>query len=603
VTVNPGFPRQVNPQWVLLAVVLALPIAGLGGCLAADRLANVDTLWDEAVDLEIARGLVDAPLAGGDPLDPSQFRLPMYVTAVAGWLGTDLNVSLSRGISIVAGMLTILAVALLAALLFDAWTGVLAAMLLAFSPYFLSFMRIGMTEGDIFAALLTTVALLVYVVYLRRPTVTWWCASAVVLGLALGSKFFCIFLIPVFGVLSRTTYSEPTFLFSRDPNDVKRLRRIIALGYLAVAMTLGFAIVRDTKLTVEGAQVINTICRYAAIVAWLIVVTIWGVAIGFALTRSVIDTSLSGRFYALVGLAGLTFFALLPVHALQPAILKEIVVRTITWDGRVPLALWSDHLRLYAGIVSIKATIPVGVFTVLAILNAMTSEVFEGRWRPCLFAVMFYIPMLCFLPLRQTFYLMPIYPALMILTAAMMVSFGRWAWGLGQPYGIVAVIILLVIVGNLGLDSRRVAPNYHIYGYEMIGERWLGAEARGYRNLIQTPSDGVESLVRWCLDHAESDAAVVSYLWEDRIIRELFDKRPPPFRFVPRGVTEQSDELPEMPSLLDADYVLLHVNNLLGYGDRAPDHPPLELLQLGFEKVHTVRRGALEVGWVYRHKR
>jgi len=603
VTVNPGFPRQVNPQLVLLAVVLALPIAGLGGCLAADRLGNVDTLWDEAVDLEIARGLTRAPLVGGEPLDPSQFRLPMYVTAVAGWLGADVDVSLSRGISIVAGMLTILAAALLAALLFDAWSGVLAAILLALSPYFLSFMRIAMTEGDVFAALLTTVALLVYVIYLRRPTAVWWCVSAVALGLAIASKFFCIFLIPVFGVLSRTTYSEPTFLFSRDPNDVKRLRRIIALGYLAVGMTLGFSVLRDTKLTVEGADVVHSICRYAAIVAWIIVVGIWGVVLGFAINRSVIDSSLSGRFYALVGVAGLTFFALLPVHALQPAILKEIVVRTITWDGRTPLALWSDHLRLYTGIVSIKATIPVGVFTVLAILNAMTSEVFEGRWRPCLFAVVFYIPMLCFLPLRQTFYLMPIYPALMILTAAMMVSFGRWAWGLGQPYGIAAVIILLVIVGNLGLDSRRVAPNYQIYGYEMIGDRWLGAESRGYRNLIQTPSDGVESLVRWCLNNAESDAAVVSYLWEDRIIQEVFNEHPPAFRFVSRGVTEQSDALPDMPSLLDANYVLLHINNLLGYGDREPDHPPLELLQLGFEKVHTVRRGPLEVGWVYRHKR
>ena len=165
------------------------------------------------------------------------------------------------------------------------------------------------------------------------------------------------------------------------------------------------------------------------------------------------------------------------------------------------------------------------------------------------------------------------------------------------------LIILLVIVGNLALDSRRVAPNYQVYGYEMIGDRWLGAEARGYRNLIQTPSDGVESLVRWCLDHAESDAAVVSFLWEDRIIQELFERRPPAFRFVPRGVTEQSDELPAQPSLLDADYVLLHINNILGYGDRPPDYPSPELLDMGFERVHTERRGALEIGWIYRRKR
>ena len=602
-TVNPGFPRHTNPQSVLLALLLALPVAGLGGCLASRELNTINTLWDEAIDLEIANGLSESPLTGGAPLDPSQLRLPMYVTAVAGWIAGDVDLSLSRGMSIAAGMLTILIAAILAAVLFDAWTGVLAALLLALSPYFLSFMRIAMTEGDIFAALMTTIALLVYVIYLRRPTAVWWCTAGVILGLALGAKFFCIFLIPVFGVLSRTTYSEPTFLFSRDPHDVKRLRRLVGLGYLAVGMTLAFAVLRDTQLEVEGAATIGTVCRYAAVIAWIVVVVIWLVVIGFALNRSVIDTSLSGRFYALVGLAGLTFFALMPLHALQPAILKEIINRTITWDGATPLAIWSDHLRLYAGIISIKATIPIGIFTVLAVLNAMTSEIFEGRWRPCLFAVVFYVPLLCFLPLRQTFYLMPIYPALMILTAAMMVSFGRWAWSVGQPYGLIVLIGLLTVVGNLGIDAWQAAPNYHLYGHRMIGDRWLGAEARGYRNLIQTPSDGVESLVRWCLENAEPDAAVVSFLWEDRIINELFRRQPPSFRFVPRGVTETADAVPEQPSLLDADYVLVHINNLLGYGDRAPDRPPPELLEMGFEKVHSVRRDGLDIGWVYRRKR
>jgi len=57
--------------------------------------------------------------------------------------------------------------------------------------------------------------------------------------------------------------------------------------------------------------------------------------------------------------------------------------------------------------------------------------------------------------------------------------------------------------------------------------------------------------------------------------------------------------VPAAPSIENADFVLLHIDNLLGYGDRPPDHPPLDLLNGEFEPVYTVKRGPLEVAWVY----
>jgi hypothetical protein len=73
----------------------------------------------------------------------------------------------------------------------------------------------------------------------------------------------------------------------------------------------------------------------------------------------------------------------------------------------------------------------------------------------------------------------------------------------------------------------------------------------------------------------------------------------PPYVLIRRGLTGESDAVPAAPSIEDADFVLLHINNLLGYGDRPPDHPPLDSLSSRFEPVFAVKRGLMEVAWVY----
>jgi len=593
---------------VALGVALALPVAIYAGVMIWSAAGGVETLWDEAVDLQIANDLREAPLRGGDPIDPTQMRLPMMGTAIAanlfGWTGYDG----ARFVSVMAAVVTILAAAALAAMLFDAWTALLTACLLSLAPYFLAFARIAMTEGDIFASCFCTIALLAYVWYLKRPTAGRWTLAGITLALAIGAKLFGLFLIVAFAFLSATTYSEPTITFKRDPRDVDRLRKWLLALWVIIGATylLAFAHAHPPKL--EGTAWVGDLAGTLATMLWVILLLAWIGAVGFTVSRGVIASARSVRFRHLLLFTGASVFVLTPVHLLQPEIAKSILARAIHWDHRLPLALWADHLRLYAGIIFIKGTIPVGVATALAIVQAMTSERSEGRWRPCLFAVLFYIPLLCFLPLRQTFYLMPIYPALMILTAAFAVGTVRYCYSLGPGYGIFSTALVAVGLGNLAMESRAIHPDYHVFGYQTIGDRWLGAESRGYRNVIQTPSDGVVSLIHWCntSDQIQEGDRVQSFLWEDRIIRELLDPDRS-FQFVSRGVTEASDEVPPLPSIVGADFVLLHINNLLGYGDRSPDHPDMATLEANFEKVFTVVRGGasrpLEVAWVYRRKR
>lgn len=303
-------------------------------------------------------------------------------------------------------------------------------------------------------------------------------------------------------------------------------------------------------------------------------------------------------------LAGLTFGALMPVHLTSHEILREIARRTLRWDNSVPLALWSDHLRLYTGIVLIKLSIPFGLLTAVALLYAAFVERSDGRWRPCIIAIIFYIVLICFLPLRQTFYLMGVYPMMVVLTAAFAVELVRRLRQRSTPASALVITLICACLVHLGIRVATGYPYFHLYGYDHVGDRWMGRESRGYRNLIQTPSDGVEELLRWC---ASSDAVrptdrIVSFLWEDRIVRNVLESLPRRLQLVPRGLTEESDTLPPQPDIHHADWILLHINNRLGYGDRPPDWPPAGRLEARFKVVHAVRRGPIEIAWIYGRK-
>lgn len=164
------------------------------------------------------------------------------------------------------------------------------------------------------------------------------------------------------------------------------------------------------------------------------------------------------------------------------------------------------------------------------------------------------------------------------------------------------VIVWLLLVAApfawLAVETHRAYPHYQLYGHRLVGTRWLGAESRGYRNLIQTNSDGVQELVRWCRDHAPACARVVSFPWEDHIIADE-----PRVRLTRRGVRLDQAAPPPSPTIDDADFVLLHINNVLGYGDLPPDTPPMDALSREFEIVHRVIRDGMEVGWAFRRVR
>lgn len=572
-------PQASRPPWVPIVLLIAV-----GSCTVGYFSSrHLEELWDEQVDHDIAVALRDHPLTGEHPaIDASQMRLPMYVTAMIFKITGHDDLATARKVSLLAGGVAIVAAAALAEMLFGGWAAILTAALLGFSPYFLSFSRIAMTEGDVFFAATVTLAVWSFVAYLREPGPMRWLLAAIMLSLALGAKFFGIFLFLVFLVLA--TSSRREYHAASDQKEVRRFLRLLTAGLAVIALTLlvTYLLRRSERLSSYASRV--------AIAGWLVewfisLAVLARVCRGNCLPRSAIARCLS-----LFAFSIMLCCTWMPVHMTEPDIAVELLRRTLHWDHQFPLALWSDHLRLYAGIVLIKLTIPLGIVTAIALIYAAFREREDGRWRPCILSVIFYIVLLCFLPLRQTFYLMGVYPLIVITLAGFICELAR-RWK-------VVVLLLTFGLAYLGYSGARAYPQYHLFGYEVVGDKWMGKESRGYRNLIQTPSDGVEELIHWCTTNVPPGSRVVSYLWEERIIESLLPTKPA-FTFVPRGLSQESDAIPPPPDLSGADFVLVHINNILGYGDRPPDAPPRDVLDHDFHVVHTVQRGPLAVGWAY----
>ncbi|MBI5765421.1 MAG: glycosyltransferase family 39 protein [Planctomycetes bacterium] len=583
--------RGRSTIWIPVALVIAIASAILAGRSAT----HLERLWDEQVDHDIAVGLRAHPLTGERPaIDASQLRLPMYVNAlVFAATGHD-DLATSRFVSLACGALTVVATAALANTLFGPLAAILAALLLGFSPYFLSFERIAMTEGDVFFACFVTLAVQTFVRYLQYPSNTRWTIAGVMLALAIGSKFFAIFLFPVFFVLATSTRSRGDWQPYYDSATARRLRNSIAVG-------LTFAVVCPVATWAARRYGSPPVQTFISIGGWAAVFAILLYATTVALQHGALPRTSLGRILALISFAILACAALMPVHVTEPDIAVELARRTLRWDHRLPLALWSDHLRLYSGIVLLKLSIPLGIITSLAMLLAAFRERDDGRWRPCILPVIFYVVLLCFLPLRQTFYLMGVYPLIMILTAAMLAELMTWSRATSTR--IVVAVLIIAALAHGGWLLSRSYPHLQLHGYRICGDSWMGRESRGYRNLIQTPSDGVEEMIRWCISESNvrPGANVVSFLWEERIIESILphDAR---IKFVSRGLSQETDAIPPPPSIQGADVVLLHINNLLGYGDRPPDTPPMDILARDFRIGHTVTRGPLAVGWVYVRK-
>jgi hypothetical protein len=278
--------------------------------------------------------------------------------------------------------------------------------------------------------------------------------------------------------------------------------------------------------------------------------------------------------------------ALFPSHTFNPYVLPTLIERFITLDGNSDIAGTAlDSSKLYLGIVLFKLGLPFGMATCAALIWAVWKSVRDNRLLLIVVILGYYGLMLAVLPLQQPFWLISIYPLLTLTLSALIVQGlsaqsnrrRRLVWA-----GYVGVAAVWLVIGLF-----QVYPTFGYYGYELVGDSWLGNNSRGYRGLVVITNDGSTEAIDWLNQNASVGAVVLSYLDDIHIMNYLETNNTFPFEFHHALQHQNGKEL--QTKLAAADFVIVRMYSEPGSGAPVSDHEFIQ--QFGADPVFQVSRG------------
>jgi dolichyl-phosphate-mannose-protein mannosyltransferase len=569
--------------WLAFAGVVGLYLA-----LLIPSVGRPGIYWDEQVDLDVTKSY----LAGGGDwfhgsgFDPSQTRLPMYSVALLFAACRCGGLLAARGASCVMGALTLLAVYLYCRRFLDARRGLLACVLLATSPFFLSFARIALTESDIFVTCSVAWFLYCAAMLLREKSAGWGLATAVVLGLAVSSKFSGVALVPA-AILSMAGTGGGGKGEERTGS-----RRAAILPLAGTALLLAFLSEAWWLIWRKGSRLPHGIVPGlwgAGMLLWI------AVAVFQIRRRRCRMGSLEGSLFV-AGYAAATFLLLPPVHTTEPDILLGLAKGTIL-AAPLNVPFIGEALAFYGGCILFKSSPLVGAGILAALAASLVGWKSRPELRIPLAVFLLYLVFLLKMPIAQTFYPMPLLPILTILAADQLL---RLSMRRPRPAAALACSAFVL----LALDLARCYPDFNLNGYQYLGARRLaGRSTVGYRGIVQVTTDGIEQALEWTERRARPGETVVTYITAPHIVRAIWPY-PPPFRIL--------DGLLQPPEVMQqADYVVIGINARIA-DDWGPPPAPgevyrtpydAELLRRSFRQVYSARRAfGLEVAGVWERK-
>jgi hypothetical protein len=302
------------------------------------------------------------------------------------------------------------------------------------------------------------------------------------------------------------------------------------------------------------------------------------------MVRKPIRWSLSTEWLVVLLLAAAVCAVICPAHVLNPDVARALVRSLVHPVEPEPMMRVWDPARLYLGVLLIKLGLPLGVLTLASLFWACIQRT-DTRASVLCVSIVTYIFFLLILPLRQPFYLMSVYPLVLLVLGAFvgdvwnrLATRERWA---SAWIALVSTSFVYLLWG-----TAWSYPEFGYYGYTIAGKQWLGSESRGYRNLIQVTNDGTEDALAWLNANVPPGRRVVSYLWDDHVIDRYVATHPPKFQLVRRNAYLSRREPPEID---DADFVVVALNNKTSYHDT----PPQTVLDEKFSssRGHLVWRG------------
>jgi hypothetical protein len=558
--------------------------------------------WDEQNDLWVAQAYL-ALQAGwlvGSDIDASQTRLPMAAVALAYEILGVSDLVIARLVSCLVGGLTLLGVYILGKERFSAVVGLLACLLLAASPFFLSFARVAFTETDIYLACAFAWLWVCVIRLQNRPSLGWAAAVGVFFGLALSAKFTALVVLPAVWVAAWQSSSKLPSGLTQDKSGLLDFWTpwLFAASFIGVSAA-------NTDLP-EGQVGL----------LYALVLLSWLLPLAWAFYRRQAPASRSTLVLYITGLALLTFLVLPPEHLTNPAIMQSLIWRMENELAFRP-AFMLEAAGLHVGSLIFKSGPLVGAGLLLGVFFSALQWKEQPRVRFPVLLIFFYFGGLVILPLAQTFYIVPLLPLLAVLGALQFLRLlaRRRVIALG-----LAALAAILWVNDLRLSY----PDYNLNGYQWLGERVIfGRSSLGYRSIVQTPSDGVEQVVRWLNEHAQPGERVRSYLLEWHIVQAVaphpayriedgFSARYPNAEYLGVPIYRWFvDNNPFASPRPNPDYVVVEINTQvrqswwMEVSDDNVYKPPYkeEWLEANYDKVFSVRRAfGIEMASVWKKK-
>jgi hypothetical protein len=574
----------------LLIPILFLGVIALYFILIVPTLKRQGISWDEEIDLRIARAyLTPRGLFYGLSLDLSQTRLPMFVVALVYWLYQGDNLFTARLISVLVGALTIWGVYRYGEDNFNNKVGLLAAFLLAISPFFLSFARVAFTETDIYLACTLTWLLVLVSRFLRAPSVGNAAAAGILLGLCISSKATILVIIPALWIVSTLN----KILLVKDRNDFRPSPSRTLPGYVIwvwtgwiIVVLLGGIYLRSRIELGDYPPIIHILAFTLVFLGWL---APFGWAIHFR-DHSARALSLVG-FMTVFGM--LTFLIFPPDHLNNSGIIRSIFMRAgneMSFNPAFVLELTGLHTLS----ILLKSTPGIGFALIVSAALSVT------QWRRPEISLLLlvgasYFAGLLMLPLGQTFYTVPLLPILSLLAA-------HQCSRLWVKYHRIALVVAALTGAWWSVEMMQCYPDYNLNGYQWLGERPVfGRSSIGYRSVVYTPSDGIQQIMEWLNENASSDQSALLYVEPWHIVRHFAPE--PNYQLIHGwGNPDISQK---------HDYIAFHIDAVLSLKTAliSTDSPrsqipfDTEILHQEYEQIFSVKRAFdLEFASIWRRK-
>ena len=580
------------------AVLTLLLILSVYGALTLPTLGRQGVNWDEQTDLDITHVYVssNSGLVHGSRDDAVNTRLPMYTTGLLLRVFDVDPLMLARLLSTFLAALTIIGVFVFCSLELDRTRGLVAATLLATSPYFLFFGKLALTEGDVWITAAVTWLLVAAAWYRSRPNIGRAAILGLSLGIALSAKISGLALVPAVGLAilleARKTGPDGEVGTSLTPSGRVFLFLVLAgfLMWTGLNELVSLAVISQLPIAVATAGV-------HPLVRWAMGIVLSGVLASWVLRHRSDRIGPLWTVLASFLAAAFTFFLVPPVHVTNPWIIAALGNQFLGGGSGFDLSFAAEAALFHLEVIAIKSSPVIGV----GLWVGLVLTVARSRNRPGLvFALLgfaFYFVFLLLLPWAQTRYMMPLLPILVIFAADGLVDLNRKRPVITR--GVVALAAVLLVA-----DIVSCYPDLNLVGHPWVGERYLGRRATlGYRGIVHTGSDGIEQSLRWLAEHAGPDEQVVTVYGEIHITRAVLADVP----------LRMASMLHEPIDLSEADWVVTSINydlqpridkNTSGESIYAYPHYDRTVLEQEFGKVFSVERAyGIEVAAVWRRQK